>query len=291
MFENIRGAIKENHNLASLTWFKVGGSADLYFKPKDVDDLKNFLTQYSGPVTVLGAGSNIIIRDKGIEGAVIKLVKNFTEISLDQERLVVGAGCLNYNLSRFAQVNGIAGFEFLVGIPGCIGGGVVMNAGSYGREFKDIVDKIHVIDLEGKERVVMAEDLGFGYRKSNLEPGLIITKVEFKISAHDSPQIIKERMDEISNLRSQTQPITEKTGGSTFANPENHKAWALIDEAGMRGAKIGGASMSEKHCNFMINDGTATAQDIEDLGELVIEKVFAKSGIKLKWEIRRVGRK
>lgn len=288
--QNIRGVLKQNYNLANLTWFKVGGNADLFFKPADIDDLVAFLKQYSGDINVLGAGSNVIIRDAGVQGVVIKLTQGFNDIVIEDARLIVGAGCLNYNLSKYCASNSIGGFEFLVGIPGCIGGGVVMNAGSYGSEFKDIVQKIHIVDFNGKTEVIYAQDIEFSYRGTNLPSNIIITKVEFKITSGDA-QEIKEKMADISQKRANTQPITEKTGGSTFANPEGVKAWQLVDKVGLRGFKMGGARISEQHCNFLINESGATASDIENLGELAKKRVLEQEGIELKWEIKRIGRK
>lgn len=288
--QNIRGVLKQNYNLANLTWFKVGGNADLFFKPADIDDLVAFLKQYSGDINVLGAGSNVIIRDAGVQGVVIKLTQGFNDIVIEDARLIVGAGCLNYNLSKYCASNSISGFEFLVGIPGCIGGGVVMNAGSYGSEFKDIVQKIHIVDFNGKTEVIYAQDIEFSYRGTNLPSNIIITKVEFTITSGDA-QEIKEKMADISQKRANTQPITEKTGGSTFANPEGVKAWQLVDKVGLRGFKMGGARISEQHCNFLINESGATASDIENLGELAKKRVLEQEGIELKWEIKRIGRK
>jgi UDP-N-acetylmuramate dehydrogenase len=288
--QNIRGVLKENYNLANLTWFKVGGNADLFFKPADLDDLVTFLKQYSGDITVIGAGSNVIIRDAGVQGVVIKLTQGFNDILIEDNRLIVGAGCLNYNLSKYCANSSMSGFEFLVGIPGCIGGGVVMNAGSYGSEFKDIVEKIHIVDFNGKAQVIDAQDVEFKYRGTDLPSNIIITKVEFKITAGDSEEI-KAKMADISQKRASTQPITEKTGGSTFANPDGTKAWQLVDKVGLRGFKIGGARISEQHCNFLINESGATASDIENLGELAKKRVLEQEGIELKWEIKRIGRR
>ena len=288
--QNIRGVLKENYNLANLTWFKVGGNADLFFKPADIDDLVTFLKQYAGDITVLGAGSNVIIRDAGVEGVVIKLTQGFNDIAIDDNRLVVGAGCLNYNLSKYCSNSSISGFEFLVGIPGCIGGGVVMNAGSYGSEFKDIVEKVHIVDFNGKTEVIDVQDIEFRYRGTDLPSNIIITKVEFKITSGDA-QEIKAKMADISQKRANTQPITEKTGGSTFANPDGAKAWQLVDKVGLRGCKMGGARISEQHCNFLINESGATASDIENLGELAKKRVLEQEGIELKWEIKRIGRR
>ena len=288
----VRGKYKENYKLAHLTWFKVGGAADVLYKPVDEDDIANFLKQNGGklPVTVIGAGSNIIIRDRGVEGVVIKLGSGFTEIEiLPEGDLLVGAACLNFNLAKFTQANGIKGFEFLVGIPGTVGGGVAMNAGSYGSEFKDIVKSVYALDKMGAQMQIPLKDIGFDYRKNSLPTNLIYTKVVFRADRGD-PNEIKLKMQDINKKRAETQPITEKTSGSTFANPEGKRAWELIDQAGLRGMRIGDAVISEKHCNFMINQGNANASDMEQLGEFVKNKVKDHSGIELKWEIKRIGR-
>ena len=288
----VRGKYKENYKLAHLTWFKVGGAADVLYKPFDEDDIANFLKQNNRerPVTIIGAGSNIIIRDAGIEGVVIKLGSGFTEIEiLPEGDLLVGAACLNFNLAKFTQANGIKGFEFLVGIPGTVGGGVAMNAGSYGLEFKDIVKSVYALDKMGAQMQIPLKDIGFDYRKNSLPTNLIYTKVVFRADRGDSDEI-KLKMQDINKKRAETQPITEKTSGSTFANPEGKKAWELIDQAGLRGMRIGDAVISEKHCNFMINQGNANASDMEQLGEFVKNKVKDHSGIELKWEIKRIGR-
>ena len=288
----VRGKYKFDYNIAHLTWFKVGGNADILFKPEDSEDLADFLKEKDSTlgVMVLGAGSNIIIRDGGIEGVVVKLGRSFTQIEeLSDGNLVVGTGCLNYNLAKFAATKSIQGFEFLVGIPGTIGGGIAMNAGAYGSEFKNLVISVEAVDKDANYKNLSCEEMGFSYRKNALPEDLIFTKVIFKNKAGNSDQI-QSKMDEINKKRSETQPITEKTGGSTFANPDGHKAWKLIDDAGLRGYAIGGASMSQKHCNFMINDGTASASNMEDLGEFVRKRVKEVSGIELNWEIKRVGR-
>jgi len=288
----VRGKYKENYKLAHLTWFKVGGAADVLYKPVDEDDIANFLKQNGGklPVTVIGAGSNIIIRDRGVEGVVIKLGSGFTEIEiLPEGDLLVGAACLNFNLAKFTQANGIKGFEFLVGIPGTVGGGVAMNAGSYGSEFKDIVKSVYALDKIGAQMQIPLKDIGFDYRKNSLPTNLIYTKVVFRADRGD-PDEIKLKMQDINKKRAETQPITEKTSGSTFANPEGKRAWELIDQAGLRGMRIGDAVISEKHCNFMINQGNANASDMEQLGEFVKNKVKDHSCIELKWEIKRIGR-
>lgn len=292
-FQGIRGVFKQNYNLKHLTWLKVGGDADIFFKPEDIEDLKTFLKENNNrfPITVIGAGSNLIIRDKGVEGIVIKLGRNFTDIQfIDNNLIVAGAGCLNSNLAKFCLVNSIAGFEFLVGIPGTVGGGVAMNAGSYGREFKDIVASVEVLDTEGNLIIIPVDRIGFSYRTNSLPKDLIFTRVFFQAKNKEDPNKIKQKMDEISAIRSSSQPVSEKTGGSTFANPEGFKAWELIDKAGLRGVRVGGACMSEMHCNFMINDNNATATDMENLGELVKQKVKENSGIELQWEIKRIGK-
>ena len=292
-FQGIRGVFKQNYNLKHLTWLKVGGDADIFFKPEDIEDLKTFLKENNNrfPITVIGAGSNLIIRDKGVEGIVIKLGRNFTDIQfIDNNLIVAGAGCLNSNLAKFCLVNSIAGFEFLVGIPGTVGGGVAMNAGSYGREFKDIVASVEVLDTEGNLIIIPVDRIGFSYRTNSLPKDLIFTRVFFQAENKEDPNKIKQKMDEISAIRSSSQPVSEKTGGSTFANPEGFKAWELIDKAGLRGVRVGGACMSEMHCNFMINDNNATATDMENLGELVRQKVKENSGVELQWEIKRIGK-
>jgi UDP-N-acetylmuramate dehydrogenase len=286
-----RGDYKLNYNLAHLSWFKVGGNAEIFFKPLDSADLSLFLSLTNGniPITVIGAGSNILIRDGGIEGAVIKLGRNFTQIELTEDGfLSAGAGCLNYNLAQFCLNNSIKGFEFLVGIPGTIGGGVAMNAGAYNREFKDIVVEIEALDSKGNAIKFTNEEAGFRYRANSLPQDVIITKAKFKIEKGEYDSI-NAMMKEINTQRLATQPIKEKTSGSTFANPIGRKAWQLIDEAALRGYRIGGAQISELHCNFMINCSNATAADLEDLGEYIQRKVQENSGVLLEWEIKRLG--
>lgn len=292
----IRGEYRENFPLAGLTWFKVGGPAKLLFKPYDAEDLSLFLSEIPKDIEifVLGAGSNILIRDGGIDGIVIKLARNFTNIEiLPESKIRVGAGCLNYNLAQFCYQNSIKGFEFLLGIPGTIGGGIAMNAGAYSREFKDITSSIEAIDRSGKIHIINNLDIGFSYRKNSLPKDLIFISATFNYE-QGSQDFIKKTMDEIMEKRLATQPIKEKTCGSTFKNPiitpTHPKVWQLIDEAGMRGARIGDAEMSNMHCNFMINKGSATSKDLEDLGEMVRSKVFETSGIELEWEIQRKGK-
>ena len=292
-FQRITGVYKRDYNLQHLTWLKVGGNADIFFKPKDIDDLIVFLKENKSslPVTVIGAGSNVIIRDKGVEGVVIKLGQNFTDIEFIGDNLIaVGGGCLNFFLAKFCLASSIAGFEFLVGIPGTVGGGVAMNAGSYGSEFKDIVEFVEAVDNQGNLITLSVDEIGFSYRANSLPKDLIFTRVFFNVENKSDPGRIEQKMNEITAMRSSSQPVIEKTGGSTFANPDSVKAWQLIEKAGMRGKKIGGACMSEMHCNFMINYDNATASDMENLGELVRQVVKANSGIELQWEIKRIGR-
>jgi UDP-N-acetylmuramate dehydrogenase len=283
---------RNNYPLSHLTWFKVGGAAEIFLKPIDIHDLASFLAQnqQTRPVTVLGAGSNIIIRDGGIDGVVVKLGQSFTTIKLiDDDHILVGSSCLNFNLAKFCQLHLITGFEFLSGIPGTIGGGVVMNAGAYNSEFKDILLAIEVTDHSGNIITIPNEKIGFKYRGTDLAKDLIVTKAIFKVAIGDR-ELITAKMNEINKIRLATQPIKERTGGSTFANPNGHKAWQLIDKAGMRGYRVGGASISELHCNFMINHGNASASDLENLGNLVKKRVFEDSGVELKWEIKRIGK-
>ncbi|MGI4775849.1 MAG: UDP-N-acetylmuramate dehydrogenase, partial [Janthinobacterium lividum] len=228
-------------------------------------------------------------RDSGVEGIVIKLGNEFAQIEMIEDTLRVGAGCLNYNLAKFCLVNSIKGLEFLVGIPGTIGGGVVMNAGAYGAEFRDIILEIEVINFKGNILRINSRDIPFEYRTSNLPADYIVTSVLFKLDRGNQDQI-DMLMKQISDNRSKTQPIKEKTCGSTFANPGNLKAWELIDKAGLKGYRIGNVSISKIHCNFMINHGGANAKELEELGNFVQAKVLSESGIKLEWEIKRIGR-
>jgi len=287
-----RGEIRHNFNLANLTWFKVGGCAEVLFKPSDIDDLSNFLSNLplEIPVHIIGAGSNIIIRDGGIDGVVIKLGRGFTDITHTPTLLTVGVGSLNYSLAQYAMQNSLQGLEFLVGIPGTIGGGIAMNAGSYGSEFKDILHSITMLDRAGKKHILSLDEMGFAYRHNNLKDWAVFVEATFHATLGD-PQQIKTKMDEITSARAQTQPINLKTGGSTFANPEGYKAWQLIDQVGMRSFKIGGAQFSPLHCNFMINTGDASATDLEELGEMARAKVLNQTGIELHWEIKRFGKK
>jgi UDP-N-acetylmuramate dehydrogenase len=295
MYENLpktRGEYRFNYNISKSCWFNVGGVVDVLFKPEDADDLAFFLKNKPTeiPHIILGVCSNVIIRDGGFRGVLIKLGRNFNNISHDGTVITIGAGALDSNAARYAAENNIAGLEFLIGIPGTIGGNIAMNAGAYGTEIKDVLLEATYIDKSGSIKKCNNRDLDFEYRKAHFEDGVIFTSCILQGKTGDTDEI-KRKMQLISSSREETQPVRTKTGGSTFKNPENSnkKAWQLIDEAGLRGHKIGGAQISEKHCNFLINTGAATAANIENLGDYAIEKVFEKSGIKLEWEIKRIG--
>jgi len=285
--------------LAPYTWFRVGGAADLLFLPADADDLAGFLARLpeTTPVMALGVGSNIIIRDGGIDGVVVRLAGpafSFVEV-LPGDRVRVGAGALDAMVAKKAAEAGIAGLEFFRGVPGTIGGALRMNAGCYGGETKDVLVEAIALDRHGKRVVLSNADFGFSYRHSEVPDDLIFLEATFQ-GTPDAPEAILARMDAITASREASQPIREKTGGSTFANPDpeisgGRKSWQLIDAVGMRGASVNDAAMSEKHANFMINKGTATAADLEALGDSVIAKVEAETGVRLRWEIKRVGRR
>jgi UDP-N-acetylmuramate dehydrogenase len=296
----VRGKLLRNEALAPYTWFRVGGPADALFIPADEQDLADFLRALPEdvPVFVMGVGSNLIIRDGGMPGVVIRLAgRAFGEVVVDKDKnwVIAGAGALDMAVARAAAKAGLAGLEFLVGIPGTIGGALTMNAGCYGRETRDIFVVATGYDRTGEMRVWENADIGFSYRRNDVGDGMIWTLAVFQGTPED-PAAVEARMAEITAKREASQPIREKTGGSTFANPDppgtpnQRSSWKLIDEAGMRGARRGAAQVSEKHCNFLINTGDATAADIEGLGEDVRAAVMKKSGVDLHWEIRRVGR-
>jgi UDP-N-acetylmuramate dehydrogenase len=287
----VRGTYTEKAALKDLVWFRAGGAADILFRPADVDDLRTFMAEKPGdlPVTVIGVGSNLLIRDGGIPGVVIRLPSTFGRIEpVGKMQLKAGAAALDAAVARAAADAGIEGMEFLRGIPGTIGGALTMNAGCYGRELKDIFVEAHAVDSHGRLLTLGPSDMGFTYRHS-LPESVVYLDVLLKGTA-GVPEIIRERMNALVEQRESTQPVKAKTGGSTFTNPPGRKAWQLIDEAGCRGLMRGAAQVSEKHCNFLINTGNATAGDIEGLGEEVRARVKAKSGVQLEWEIKRVGR-
>ena len=288
----IRGALTPDASLAKLVWFKTGGMADWLFEPADVDDLREFLARIAGkmPVMALGLGSNLIIRDGGVPGVVVRLGKPFAQVEdLSDHVMACGGGAAGILVSSTARDAGIAGLEFLRGIPGTVGGFVRMNGGAYGREVADVLIDCDVIMGDGQCHTFPAADLNYTYRHSALPDGATVVAARFQGMPGD-PEAIGAEMDRIAEARENSQPLRTKTGGSTFKNPEERKAWQLVDAAGCRGLTMGGAQVSEKHTNFLINTGTATSADIEALGEEVRRRVRADCGIDLQWEIQRVGR-
>lgn len=286
----VRGKLREGAQLAKVTWFQVGGPADVMFRPKDEADLADFLKGKPKdlPVTVIGVGSNLLVRDGGIRGVVIRLGRPFTDVVVEDGAVHAGAGALDLNVAQTAQMNGIAGLEFLSGIPGTIGGALRMNAGAYGTEIKDVLVSATAIDGSGNIHTVTPDEMNMTYRHCGVPEDWIFTSAILRASSGD-PEDIAKCMDDIQKSRAESQPIKSRTGGSTFANPVPKRAWEVIDAAGCRGLKIGGAQMSEQHCNFMINTGNATALDLEQLGDEVRRRVKEHSGVELRWEIRRIG--
>lgn len=289
----IRGRIAVDQPMAKLTWFQIGGPADLLFQPADVDDLAAFLEVLPGdvPVMAVGVGSNLLVRDGGIEGVVIRLsARGFGAIdNIGDNRLRAGAAALDKTLAAAALQHGIGGLEFYHGIPGSVGGALLMNAGANGTETTNRVIEVKAVARDGQIRTLSHADMGYSYRHSSAPGGLIFASAVFQGEAKPMPEI-RAAMDGVQHHRETVQPVKEKTGGSTFQNPPGRSAWKLIDAAGMRGARIGGAQISPMHCNFMINTGNATAHDLETLGETVLASVLAQSGITLQWEIKRIGR-
>ena len=286
----VRGTYRQNAALAKTTWFGAGGLAEILFKPEDVEDLCQFIQQLHGKVSykVIGVGSNLLVRDGGLKGVVIRLGRAFTEMTMEGGEIFCGAAVSDLNLANFAMINGLSGAEFLVGVPGLIGGGVFMNCGCYGNEIAQIISYVTVVDELGNLRKIPRNEINFEYRTSNLPSNWIIVGAGFSLSPV-SPEVVKSKMDAISKQRQETQPIKEKTGGSTFKNPTGYKAWELIDKAGFRGYKLGGAMVSPLHCNFLINAGDAKSADIEDLGELIRSAVKDKFDVDLEWEIKIIG--
>ena len=287
----LRGRLLANQSLAELTWFRVGGPAQAFFTPADEDDLAYFLAHLSGelPVYVVGVGSNLIVRDGGMPGVVIRLSpRAFGDASAEADMVSAGAAALDKRVAETAAAANIGGLEFFFGIPGTIGGALRMNAGANGAETKDVLIEATGIGRDGKTHKFSNADMEFVYRNSGVDASVIFTSARFRgVSA--TPQAIRKRMDEVQSHRESAQPIREKTGGSTFKNPPDNSAWKLIDAAGCRGLKLGGAQVSEMHCNFLINTGNATGHDIEALGETVRARVKQNSGIELHWEIKRIG--
>jgi UDP-N-acetylmuramate dehydrogenase len=290
-FPQVRGKLTPNAPLAPLVWFKSGGNAQWLFEPKDLDDLRAFLSEVDRniPVMALGLGSNLIVRDGGFSGIVVRLGKAFAKAEqLNETTLNCGGGASGILVSSTARDAGIAGLEFLRSIPGTVGGFVRMNGGAYGGEVKDIMIDCDVVLRSGELVTMSVTDLHYTYRHSDLPEGAIVVAARFRGNPGE-PQAIQMEMDRIAAAREASQPLRSKTGGSTFKNPEGHKAWQLVDEAGCRGLQIGDAQVSEKHTNFLLNTGNATSTDIEALGEEVRARVKSKSGIELQWEIQRVG--
>ncbi len=291
--QGVRGRLTADAPLAKLVWFKTGGNADWLFEPADLDDLRLFLERLDGqlPIMALGLGSNMIVRDGGVPGVVVKLGKPFAAIAVDKDdcTLTCGGGAHGILVASAARDAGIAGLEFMRGIPGTVGGFVRMNGGAYGREVSDVLVDCDVVMPGGECLRLPARDLAYSYRHSELPEGAVVVSARFKGEPGD-PAAIGAEMDRIAEARENSQPLRTKTGGSTFKNPPGEKAWQLVDAAGCRGFTVGGAQVSEKHTNFLINTGSATSADIEGLGEEVRRRVYANSGVELEWEIQRVGR-
>ena len=288
----LRGRLLANQSLADLTWFRVGGPAQVLFMPEDEADLAYFLQHLPAeiPVTVIGLGSNLIVRDGGAPGVVIRLGRGFGDVQVEADaRIRAGTAVPDVKVSRAAQEAAIAGLAFFRGIPGAVGGALRMNGGAYGRETKDALIEARGVDRQGRLRVFGNGDMHYSYRHCGAPEDVIFTEALFQ-GAPGDPVAIAAEMEKITESREATQPIKSRTGGSTFKNPPGAKAWQLIDAAGCRGLKVGGAQVSEMHCNFLINLGGASASDIETLGETVRRRVQENSGVELEWEIKRIGR-
>ncbi len=286
----LRGRAQVGAPLAPFTWFRAGGRAEVLVRPADVDDLANFLHLLPNevPVQVIGACSNLIVRDGGLPGVTIRLARGFSAITAEPDGIVAGAAALDVTVAENAAAAGLTGLEFLSGIPGSIGGAVAMNAGAYGGELAHVLDWAEIITRSGEQRRLLGPQIGFAYRHAALPAGCVVTRVRLR-AINGAHPLIAARMADIKANREASQPVRARTGGSTFRNPDGMKAWELIDVAGCRGLTRGGAMVSEKHCNFLINTGTATAADIEGLGEEVRRRVLAATGVTLEWEIRRIG--
>lgn len=284
-----RGRLTADAPLGPQTWFRTGGAAEVLFRPADVEDLGEFLAALPVDiaVTVLGVGSNLLVRDAGVKGVVIRLMRGFSAIAAEGDVVTSGTGALDLNVALTARDHALSGLEFLSGIPGTIGGALRMNAGAYNGELAQVLVSAEAVDRAGRRHVVDASQLGFSYRHSTAPADWIFTSARLRATPGDQLAIAR-RIAEIDAARTESQPRS-RTGGSTFTNPDGHKAWELIDAAGCRGLRIGDAQVSEKHCNFLINLGAATATDLEALGEEVRRRVFEQSGVRLEWEIRRIG--
>ncbi|MGB0920982.1 MAG: UDP-N-acetylmuramate dehydrogenase [Alphaproteobacteria bacterium] len=288
----VRGTLEAGALLAPFTWFRVGGPAEVLFRPADVDDLAAFLKECPKdlPVMALGVGSNLLVRDGGVPGVVVRLGRGFNEISIDEAAGTVraGAGVPDAKVAEAAAEAGLAGLAFLRGIPGAIGGALAMNAGAYGGETYDHLVSVEGVTRQGRKIILSPDDISHAYRTANPPEEMIFTAATFKGEKGD-PAVIRAEMAEIMDKRAESQPIKERTGGSTFKNPEGGKAWELIDSVGGRGLRINGAMVSDLHCNFLINTGTATGADLEAVGEEVRTRVKEQMGVTLEWEIRRIG--
>jgi len=288
---DLRGRLAAGTMLADITWFRVGGPAQALFTPADEADLAYFLANIPAdlPVTVIGLGSNLLVRDGGIEGVVIRLGRGFANVTAEPgNRIRAGTAVPDVKVARAAAEAGVAGLAFYRGIPGSIGGALRMNAGAHGSETKDVLMEARAVDRQGNIHVLSLADMGLTYRHSAVPRDWITTEALFQGTAGDPAAILKE-MEDVADYREKNQPIRERTGGSTFKNPPGQSAWRLVDEAGCRGLRVGGAKVSELHCNFLINDAKATAEDIERLGETVRARVKARTGVELQWEIIRLG--
>lgn len=291
-FSKIKGSLKENADLSEFAWFGTGGKAELLFIPADIDDLRLFLKIIGNktPITVIGATSNILVRSGGVDGVVIKLGKWFGQIFLEENVIEIGAAAKCTELAVFAMDHDLGGLEYLVGIPGTIGGAIRMNAGCYGGEIFNGLIEFEALGFDGNIKWIKARDVEYKYRSTNITNNMIITRAWFT-GLKDVDYSISKKIRDIINKKQKTQPLDKRSCGSTFKNPEGHKAWELIEAAGCKGLTVGDAVVSTKHCNFIVNNGKATPDDIENLGELVIQKVKEHSGITLEWEIIRIGKK
>lgn len=286
----VRGGYEFGASLSDLTWFRVGGPAEVLFRPADEDDLAEFLRARPSdvPLTVIGVGSNLLVRDGGIPGIVVRLSRAFAKVEIDGDLVTAGAAAPDVSVSLACRDAGLGGLEFLRGVPGTIGGALKMNAGAYGREIKDVLVSARALDRDGRLHRVAASELGLSYRHSKAPGDWIFTSAVLRGRPSDRAEI-SARMAQVGGARAESQPVKSRTGGSTFKNPEGHKAWELIERAGCRGLRVGGAMVSEQHCNFLINTGSASAADLEELGEEVRRRVRASAGVALEWEIRRLG--
>ena len=288
---NVRGKIRRNAPLAPTVWFQTGGAASILFRPADADDLCDFIKEYSGelPVIPLGLGSNTLIRDGGLKAVVVRLGKGFTQAErIDDARIYFGAGVPAATAAKFAANEGLTGAEFMIGIPGALGGLLKMNAGAYDGDMASIVEYVDVVTEKGEKKRLSCSDMGYSYRHSALPNAYICVGACLRLSSGSKEKSLAAMADYMAK-RESSQPVKGRTGGSTFKNPDGDKAWRLIDAAGCRGLRIGGAQMSELHCNFLLNIDAATASDVENLGEEVKRRVYEHSGVMLEWEIKRLG--